>query len=151
MVFYAGQILILLLGIKFIYELIKGRKNKYLKSLRHLLNFSIFLTWCLGAFLSLALIVRPLSEITQSKIQSLENLNQWILKEILEIGLFGSCTIIILGLLNYIYQRKIEKTHLVRPIINITIANFIILFISLFIIYNHTYHRLAIDVGHHFK
>gem|GEM_PF-2110534 len=70
-VFYPGSTLLILLGVKFIYELIKGKKNKYLQTLRLLLNYGIFLIFCWGAYRSLALIVRPPSEITYSKEESL--------------------------------------------------------------------------------
>jgi len=150
-IIYAGITLLILFGVKFLYELIKRKKDKYLKTLRLLLNFGIILTFCFGAFLSLALIVRPPSEITNSKEQSLDNLSKWIFNEELKIGLIGLGIILILGLFNYLYQRKIEKLNLIKPIINLTLINCLILILSLCLIYSHTYNGLAIEIGYHFK
>lgn len=150
-IIYSGIALLTLLGVKFIYELIKSKKDKYLRTLRVLLNFGIILTFCFGAFISLALVVRPPSEITDSKEESLDNLNQWIFNEELKIGLIGLGVIVVLGIFSYLYQRKIERLNLIKPIINLTLINCLILIISLFLIYGHTYNGLAIEVGYHFK
>ncbi len=150
-VIYSGITLLIILGVKFIYELIKSKKEKYLRTLRLFLNFGIILTFCFLAFLSLALVVRPPSEITASKEQSLDNLSQWIFNEELKIGLIGLGIIIILGLFSYLYQRKIEKLNLIKPIISLTVINCLILILSLFLIYGHTYNGLAIEIGYHFK
>jgi amino acid transporter len=149
--FYSGFVLQILLGVKFIYELIRSKKDKYFETLRLFLSFGIILTFCYGAFLSLALIVRPPSEITESKEQSLENLNQWVINEELKIGLIGLCIITLLGIFNYLYQRRIEKLNLIKPIIRLTIINCLIVIISLALIYTHTYNGLAVKVGYHFK
>lgn len=149
--FYSGITLIILLGLKFFYELIEGKKDKYLKTLRLMLNFGIVLTFCFDSFISLALIVRPPSEITGSKEKSLENLSRWILNEELKIILLGLVVIIMLGFLNYLYQRKIEKLNLIKQIINLTLINCLVLIGSLLIIYIYTYNELAIEVGYYFK
>lgn len=146
-IIYAGITLLIVLGIKFLYELIKRKKNKYLKSLRLLLNFGIILTFCFGAFLKLALIVSLPSEITNSKEQSLDNLSKWIFNEELKIDLIGLGIIFILGLFNYLYQFKVEKLNLIKPIISLTLINCLILILSLFLIYRDTYNGLVIEIG----
>ncbi len=150
-VFYLGFILLALLGLKFIYELIKNKKEKYFKTLRLLVNFGVILTFCYNSFLSLFMIVRLPFEITKSKEQSLEILNQWIINKELKIGLMGLCIIVLLGFFSYLYQLKVEKLNLIKPIINLTIINCLIMTFSLFLIYYHTYNGLAVEVGYHFK
>lgn len=148
---YSGITLLMILALKFIYELIGRKKDKYLKTLRLLLNFGIILTFCFGAYISLAIVVRPPSEIADSKEQSLENLRQWILNEELKIIFIGLMVILLLGFFSYLYQRKIEKLNLISPIVNLTLINCLVLIISLIIIYSYTYYGLSIEVGYHFK
>jgi hypothetical protein len=91
------------------------------------------------------------SEITDSKEQNLDNLSQWIFNEELKIGLIGLGLILVLGLFSYLYQRKIEKLNLIKPIISLTLINCLLLIASLLLVYGHTYNGLAIEVGYHFK
>jgi hypothetical protein len=148
--YYSGISLLIFLGAKFIYGLIKREKLVYLKSLRLLVNIGVILTFCWGAFMYFAIIVRPPSEITESKEQSLDNLNQWIINQELKIGFIGIIIIGVLGLLSHLYLRKFEKTDTRKPIRNMTLINCVILMITLFLIYGHTYSGLAVEVGYHF-
>ncbi len=150
-VFFSGITLLMLLGMKFIYELIKGKKGKYRKSLRLFLNFGIILFFCFGAFISIATVVSPPTDITESQEQSLNDLRQWILNEVFELGTIGLCVILLVGFFSYLYQRRIEKLNLIKPIIKLTIINCLIVTISLFLIYGYTYNGLAIEVGYHFN
>lgn len=148
-IIYSGITLLILIAVKFVYELIK--EKKYLKTLRLLMNFGVILTFCFGAFLSLALVVSPPTKITDYKEQSLDNLSQWIINEEIRIGLIGLVIIIILGLFNYLYQKTIEKLNSIKPIINLSFINCLILLISLYLIYEHSYNDLATEISYHFQ
>ncbi len=146
-IFYLGITLLIFLGGKLIYELIKKRKSNYLKTLRLLFNFIIILTFCYVAFLNLALIVRvPHKTIRLSKSKSLNNLHQWIFKEELKTIMVGLGVILLIAFFNFLYQKKIEKLNLIEPIIHITLINFFILIVSIFLIHTNVYNGLLYEL-----
>lgn len=144
--YFFGAIFLISLGLKLLFEIISRKKSKYLKTLRLLINYSIILNFCSLGFSSLAIIVRPMSPITNSLNESLDNLSKWIIDKELIIVFWGLAIISILGFLNRLYLQKIENVKSVRPIIVITSWNFLILVTSLILIYIHTYEGMAYEI-----
>ncbi|MFT7156155.1 MAG: hypothetical protein ACI8Q1_001160 [Parvicella sp.] len=153
---YSGASFLIILTLKFNYELFQKQKVNYLKSLRLLLNFTIILFFCFFAFFSLAIIVRAPYQSSDTIEQNLVNLNNWILIKELWIGLYGLLTITILGIFNYAFRVKFEKLESLEPVFKISLINGFILILSLIVIYFHTYESLYseiinLDQFHHLK
>ncbi len=112
--YYGGILFMLVLILKFSYELITRKKEKYRKSLRLIINFAILLFYCLAAFVSILIYVQlPSSE--------------WILNRELKSAGGGLCVILFLAGVNYFYLVKIEKIKTPGPVIRLSIINCLIL------------------------
>jgi hypothetical protein len=112
--YYSAIFFMIFLAIKFSYELMRHRKEKYLKSFRLILNFAALLFYCGLAFFSFAIIVqRPDLK--------------WFHTEELKLAAIGLCILIVLAGLNYFYQVKIEKIKSPSPVIRLSIINSLIL------------------------
>ena len=146
--FYSGVIFLILLGLYFLYKLIK--KENCLKILRLFINFGVFLHFCYYTFLSFALIIKPSSKIASNKEESLYNLKEWIFIEEIKIGIYGLVLISLLGVFNYFYKWKFEKQVSIKSIIKLSSINLLILLWNLVLIYFHTYNSLSVEVGYHF-
>ena len=147
---YTAVGILLFFALRFAYQLLRGQKHQYLRSLRLGLNFGILFIFCWGIFMSLAIIVRPPIAIAASLEESLHQLSVWIVGEELKWGLTGLGVVAVLGLLNYWYQYKVEGFQSARSVLGLTSLNVLILIAALLISYFHTFHGLAPEVGYYF-
>lgn len=145
------SILLLILFVKFVYELIKNQKFKYFNSLRLLINFFIILFLCYGTFISLATYVRPPTELTLSETESLTNLSDWLISELLISGVYGLIIIGVLALIHYYFLKKINEEYFKPSIIKTTFINIFILILSIIITFYQVYNNLSIEIGYHFN
>ncbi len=119
---YGSILFMLFLILKFSYELITRKKEKYFKTLRLILNFGLLGLYCVAAIGGVMIVVQK---------PSLE----WILLRELKLAATGIGILLILADLNYFYQVKIEKIKTVRPVIRLSLINGLILIFMLGLIF----------------
>lgn len=136
-----------LLIIQLMYAHFKKNKVLYHRSIRLLVNYGVLFTVCWYTFLSFATITNLPVQITETEEKSLYHLKKWILHQELKASLVLLCSVGILGVFNYWYRNRHEKSSSKNSISTVVFMNIVIIVLTLLLTYFHTYNGLAPEVG----